>query len=53
MTTSSSSKPMTMSTTNSERFEQRMNKSLYSRRKAFILLALSLRCVLWPLVYSG
>lgn len=40
MTTSSSSKPMTMSSTNSERFEQRMNKSLYSRRKVFNIIGL-------------
>ncbi len=40
MTTSSSSKPMTMNSTNSAPFEQRMNKSLYSRRKAFNIIGL-------------
>lgn len=40
MTTSSSSKPMTMNLTNSVPFEQRMNKSLYSRRKAFNIIGL-------------
>lgn len=40
MTTSSNSKPMTMNLTNSVPFEQRMNKSLYSRRKAFNIIGL-------------
>lgn len=40
MTTSSSSKPITVNSTSSVSFEQRMNKSLYSRRKMFNVLGL-------------